>query len=655
MRVVFLSILFLLAAQAGALVNPMLQPKDLFERHQVVLIAAVKAVDPAAGRVTLVVQTPLKGDLKAAQAVELAFDAAAQPMLSDNPHLKPGAPVVALAKAVGRGQSDRVMLYAGQWYLGRATAADRWAIDREDERMTDTAGQAVPSLAGTWNGSTEMLVRLMQDVAAGTSLFPRRAYVRFKPDLLIDTLDEDRPARGVALYDIDGDGDLDLYACSTGGDRIYLQMKPLVFVNATEWAGLETASVSVSFADVDGDGLADLLSDGLILRGVREGDRLHYEATEWLAAEANENVKHAAFAELNGDGWPDVVVSQAGGGLRAYLHPGKAGEAFVDATAAMGLDQPTHGAGGDGFVTIGDWNDDGRADLFYAAGDGYLLVQNGAGRFEPLEHGVPFDFATGEDDAPGRTGAGFFAPVLNPGVNDLVVPTEDGWRVIANRDGTPVDVTEWGNEISEGSHAHLASIAADFSLDGRVDFYTISGARNGHNRLILHRGYGSFMLADVHKAGEHLFQGPTHTHGGWGIAAGDVDGDAAPDLLLSNDLGQLVVLLNDTRGLRSAMETTTDDGRRMVQVRLAQVTVTGRRGVVGARVTLTDPTGSVVTRQDIGTSTVTGCRSADQVTLAVPSPGEYQLAVRYADGAEVRRSIDLSSSDPVRVEVSRPN
>ena len=46
----------------------------------------------------------------------------------------------------------------------------------------------------------------------------------------------------------------------------------------------------------------------------------------------------------------------------------------------MGLDRASCGAGGDGFVTPGHWNDDLRTDLFYAAGGGYLLVQNDCGR-----------------------------------------------------------------------------------------------------------------------------------------------------------------------------------------------------------------------------------------------------------------------------------
>ena len=54
---------------------------------------------------------------------------------------------------------------------------------------------------------------------------------------------------------------------------------------------------------------------------------------------------------------------------------------------------------------------------------------------------------------------------------------ESGWRLIENRDGSPVDVTEYGNEISEGSYLHLATIAEDFNLDGHVDFYTVSRAR----------------------------------------------------------------------------------------------------------------------------------------------------------------------------------
>jgi hypothetical protein len=237
--------------------------------------------------------------------------------------------------------------------------------------------------------------------------------------------------------------------------------------------------------------------------------------------------------ELDGDGYPDAVVSTENGGLHAYVNPGPEGGAFRDATEAMGLDRKENGAGLNGFFAPGDWNDDGRMDLFYAAGRpgqtaGFLLVQGADGMFRAVGHSIEFDFNSGEERVPGFTGAGFFAPIIDPGRLDLIVPYETGWHLVTNVGGVPVDVSADAGEITEGSYLHLASIAEDFNVDGYVDYYTTSRAASGHNRFIINRGYGSFMHSAPHRYYGHMFKGPAHALGGWGVAAGDVDDDGAP-------------------------------------------------------------------------------------------------------------------------------
>ena len=55
-----------------------------------------------------------------------------------------------------------------------------------------------------------------------------------------------------------------------------------------------------------------------------------------------------------------------GRGLRAFKNPGTNGGPFVEITQALGLDRPECGDKADGFVTPGDWNNDGRTDLYVA-------------------------------------------------------------------------------------------------------------------------------------------------------------------------------------------------------------------------------------------------------------------------------------------------
>jgi hypothetical protein len=355
--------------------------------------------------------------------------------------------------------------------------------------------------------------------------------------------------------------------------------------------------------------------------------------------------------ELDGDGYPDVLASINGGGLRAFLN--LEGKAFKEVTTQMGLDQPDCEPRGTGFVAGGDWSGNGRSDLFYAAGPGCLLVQDEKGVYQSVPHDIRFKFTVGVDRVSGQTGAGVFLPLFSAGRIDLLVPLEDGWLTIANHEGKPVDVTPWGNEISEGSNDQRASVAGDLNLDGHVDFYTISAAANGHNRFIINRGYGSFMLASVHKHYEHMFDGPAHERGGQAAAVGDIDGDGAPDLVIGNQHGDITLILNDTLKVREPIAHPPREVKILEDTRLLKVRVLGSKGVVNATVKVRDKEGKLVARRDLARNTSGGSSGPNHVCLAIRRPAVYQLEVTYADGLKRSQSVDLASQRNLTVNVDR--
>jgi len=458
---------------AHAVINVGLQPYDLFQsRYKQVVILTIDTVEPQAGLVYCKVTESLKGKIGVGQKIQLSFVGDMKQMVAqydEQGDFKPGKPIVCLAGRTRR--TKDLMIYANGFYLGQMTDVAHWTLDKSGQAMTGVDGQAINTLAGTWNGSTEQLARMVRDIAAGRDFFPRKAYARFAEDRLLDDLD--KPVTGIAVYDLEGDGDLDIVACSHAGDQIYLQVKPNEFVNATDTMGIQSRSRTCSLADMNGDGLTDMLLDQTLYLGQFAEKRFQFAKGKTLPIGSDKPLKSAQWVELNGDGYPDVLVSLAGGGLRAFqnLMPGSQG--FTETTEKMGLDQDLCGVGLDGLVTVGDWNGDGRCDVFYAAAQGFLLQQTPQGQFEAIPHAVSFQFNSGAQGKPGLTGAGAFLPVFQPDVMDLVVPLEEGWLIIANHKGLPVDVTDWGNEISEGSQAHLATIGADLNLDGYWDFYTI--------------------------------------------------------------------------------------------------------------------------------------------------------------------------------------
>jgi hypothetical protein len=641
------------AVSARAVINVGLQPHDLYKtRYSQVSILEITRVDAAAGAVETRILRTLKGGLKVGEAVTLEL---AGPMKTVMAEAIAAGDFVIGAKALvfaGRTRRPRdLMIYAGSFYLGQMTAPDRWTLDKSGSSTTGVDGSDIGTLAGTWNGLTDQFVALVEDIAAGRDHFPHKAYARFREDIVLDRLGG--PVTGIAIYDIEGDGDEDIVASSAAGDRVYLQGNPMQFADATEALDLKTRSPNCSLADANADGLADLLAGAVLHLGRFENNRFRYERVDVLPADLVTGLKTAAFVELDGDGHPDIVASIDGGGLRAFRNPGPKGGAFVEVTESMGLGRRECGAGLNGYFAPGDWNGDRRTDLFYAAGKGFLLVQDAAGVFRPMGHDIDFKFTSGPGGVPGRTGAGVFMPVLNTGRMDFVVPLVDGWIVTANQNGKPRDITAWGNEISEGSNDHLATISDDWNLDGHMDLFTISQAENGHNRYIINRGYGSFMLATVHKAFDRMFQGPAIESGGRSVSTGDLDDDGAPDLVIGAGDGRVTIILNDTLAVRAPMAHPPREQAVLEKTRLLTVRVLGTRGVVNAQIRISDPAGRFVARRDLGMNVASGTWDSTQVVFALREPAVYKITVIYADGLERTGEVDLSDKARETVNIDR--
>jgi hypothetical protein len=632
-------------ATAFALINPGLQPADLFQRYVHVVSARVESVESSDQTVTLKILEHFRGDSLTKQIITVAFGTAVagdfQRAVGDE--LQVGSEVVAFVGKKSRRRANDLMLYADGFYLGQRRDESNWLLDQGDSALLGIDGNTIDSLSGTWNGSTQQLIALLADVRDGRCHFPRLAYARFKQDIIIDQCDG--PVHGVALFDLDGDDDLDLYACSPQGNRLYFQVELLKFARADQNIGHNHAGVSCSIADVNADGRFDLLADHSIYLNRLHNNQFALEPQPKLPLPAGAVLKTASFVELNGDGYPDVVVSLAGDGLLAYLNKADGTGTFEEPRQLV--------AQGNGYFAPGDWNDDGRIDLFYSVGTGVLLVQDASQQWSAIDHDFGLDFTSGPDRVAGQTGAGCFLPLFKDQRMCLVVPTESGWAVIRNTQAGPKDVTEYGNEISEGSFLHLATIPVDLNMDGAIDLYTISRAPNGHNRFIIHRGYGSFMLASVHKSGPYMFQGPANQRGGLGVSAGDVDGDGAPDLLIGNPSGVLSLILNDTLSMRIPSEFPTDDIQRLLDMRVVTVRVAGLTGVTGAKVTIEDGSGQVIAHRLVGTAVATGCAEPRTLGFVVPTAGLYTVKVRFADGHRASFDADVRSSQRVVVLAER--
>ena len=121
---------------------------------------------------------------------------------------------------------------------------------------------------------------------------------------------------GPAVGDMDNDGRLDVFVPGPGAARLYRNHGDGTFANVMEAVGdlakVTEPSVSAAWADVDGDGRMDLLvcypggSPRLFLGDGKGG---FTDVTDAVGLRGLDGVYSAAWADLDDDGYPDLVMN----------------------------------------------------------------------------------------------------------------------------------------------------------------------------------------------------------------------------------------------------------------------------------------------------------------------------------------------------------
>ena len=237
----------------------------------------------------------------------------------------------------------------------------------------------------------------------------------------------------------------------------------------------------VALADVDGDGWCDVYlcgldSDNRLFRNLGNWKFEDITGTNGLAC-PNADATGAAFADVDGDGRPDLLVNVLGGGTRLFLNRG--GGRFEDTTDMAGIRSST----GATSLALADVDADGDLDLYVANFRPTTILDRPTARF-----------STQNVDGRPRIVALDGRPVTEPDLRDRFQIGPDGQ---VQENGEP-DVL-WLN-------------------DGKAHFTSVPWTS------------GAFVDED----GRSLASAP----GDWGLAARfhDVDRDGDPDLYVCNDL-----------------------------------------------------------------------------------------------------------------------
>jgi enediyne biosynthesis protein E4 len=347
---------------------------------------------------------------------------------------------------------------------------------------------------------------------------------------------------------------------ATGATRKEPPARPGLFVDVTGRSGIGAGPLPCAlddleryfvtgqaWADVDQDGIADLYltsqcGPSILYRGLGDARFEPSPLTDRVAL-ADRQSGGAAFADLDADGWPDLLVLTYDGPV---LFHNEAGRDLVDVTAAAGL------VGIEGAhpmsAALADYDGDGALDIFLSNYGcvsclpgpreevrSQLFHALGGGRFEEVSD------LLGESGPMGMSFVGGWADVDTDGDPDLYVTNDvRGGRTLHGNALYRNDGAGCGGwcftDTSRASGADVRADAmglaiGDLNGDGSFDLYVTNSGHaytslTGASILLAGRGDGTFH--DVTRMSHAAVDAMT-----WAAAGLDANDDGWTDLYVA--------------------------------------------------------------------------------------------------------------------------
>jgi hypothetical protein len=402
---------------------------------------------------------------------------------------------------------------------------------------------------------------------------------------------------GVAVFDADGDGRLDVFFANGASipglakdaprysNRLFRNEGGMRFRDVTAAAGLRGAGydMAAAVADYDNDGDLDLFVGGVHRQALYRNTAGRFEeVTAQAGLASGEWVVGAGWLDYDNDGWLDLLAvnytvwtdaydrfcGDAARGIRVYCHPkwfarvppslyrNRGDGTFEDVSARAGL--AAHKGRGMG-VALADYDADGFVDA-YVANDklpSFLFHNRRDGTFEEValtagvavpEHGQDVS-AMGVD----------FADYDNDGRPDIHVTalTDESFPLYRNLGGGLFqDVThKSGLARLLAGRSGWSNGLVDLDNDGWKDLFTANAHVNDAieqfersayrltNSVFRGRGDGTFADASTESG---LSAAAPRAHRG--AAFGDLDGDGRLDVVVTALQGPAELWRNESPG-----------------------------------------------------------------------------------------------------------
>jgi hypothetical protein len=386
---------------------------------------------------------------------------------------------------------------------------------------------------------------------------------------------------GAALFDMDNDGDLDLFLVQSGslsapadraaGSRLFRNRGGGTFDDVTSDSGADVGGYGMGIAagDFDNDGNIDLyvtnFGANVLLKGNGHGRFTDVTAKAGVAGSGWST--SAAFLDYDNDGFLDLFVARylnwqtsaevecfSLTGVPDYCSPktydlpssavlyrNNGDGTFTDVSDRSGL----RAAVGNGLGAVaGDVNDDGWIDVFVAS-DGtpnQLWINKDGRRFEnvALAMGCAVDL-----DGKAKAGMGVHMADVDGDTDlDLLVVNLDGESDSFYRNERSFfrdDSAEVGLRIVSRPFTRFGTAMIDFDNDGLLDIYEANGRVGRQSELfssdpyaepnLLFRGVAGPRFEEVKPRGgtATLLAGTSRA-----AAFGDIDNDGAVDIVVAN-------------------------------------------------------------------------------------------------------------------------